>query len=130
MRYAINPLGPLPFPTSNPKFVQFYDYVGNELNSKISTISTELNWKHPENRTVRFDCLLHCFGNHHSLRAAQISSNGLIFCSYIRDGLMTRDGALADEDLVINSVENECDRVIHGLILPVQSGDNFPPKVT
>jgi len=115
LRYAINPIGPLPFPESKPKFVHFFDYILYDYQRQAELIKDKLGWKHPEDKDFRFDCALHCFGNYSSTKLTNISSDGIIYCNYIRNNMMNRAEALEREKNLDEAMIHECKEIIHKL---------------
>jgi hypothetical protein len=107
-RYALQPHTVPPFSETNPIFVHFFDYIPWDSISNIKILESELNWKHPENKVSRFDCLIHPLANYQYLKKYGISHDGINFCNYIRENRMSREEVLAKEQEVIDSVEREC----------------------
>lgn len=103
------------FPEGPPKKIDFYKYIRWDSLRQTELLKRELNWHHPEGKESRFDCLLHCFGDHRFLQSLGISWNGLVLCNFIRAGHITRKEAIEKEKQVINSVEKECQNLIQEL---------------
>jgi 7-cyano-7-deazaguanine synthase in queuosine biosynthesis len=112
MRYVLRPHSIPPFTEENPRFIQFYDYISWNSMQDINVLKQELNWNHPDGRDSRFDCLLHCFANYNFLKMYNISSDGVNFCNFIREGKMTREEALFREENIRNSTKKECLEII------------------
>jgi len=114
LKYAWNPLVTIPFTKKNPAFVIFDQYI-HTTSRQIKILQDELGWEHPPHTTMRFDCLLHCFGNFQSLNSTGISSDGIIYCYYLRNNLISRHEALDKEKDVIDRVSSECKDLLEGL---------------
>jgi len=113
IRYALRPHSIPPFTERNPKFIFFYDYISwNSIKDIENILKDKLDWKHPDGRDIRFDCLLHCLGNYNFLKTYNISSDGVNFCNFIREGKMTREEALVREENIRKSAKMECFEII------------------
>lgn len=112
LTYAIDPTAIFPFPEKDPQFIHFFDYVTWDSVRGIKLLEKELNWKHPKDRLSRFDCLLHCFGNHHLLQLKQITDDGKTYSNFVRENKMHREEALALEDTIRKTVRDECKKII------------------
>jgi hypothetical protein len=98
----------IPFPKEGVERINFFDYVRYELSTKVDTIKDYLGWKSPSDRPHRFDCLLHCFVNHHWLQASGISLDGYNYSTLIRENLMERAKAILLEEIIEERLEDEC----------------------
>lgn len=115
LRYAFHPTKVFPFPADNPKFIHFFDYITWNSAKGVKLLEKELDWKRPEEKFSRFDCLLHCFGNHHHLQLRRITDDGKTYCNFIRENKIYREDALALEESLKGSVKEECECIIKGL---------------
>jgi hypothetical protein len=111
-KYRYQPFGHFPFPESGPKVIHFFDYIEWNSIEKGKFLSEKLEWKSPESHNDRFDCLLHCFGNHHWLQQCGISVDGYTYSTMIRANRMKRDDAILRENAIIAGTENDCMEVI------------------
>ena len=118
LRYAFFPLvRGMPFSKKNPKFIHFFDYICCDPSEQLRLLKSELKWQHPENKDMRFDCLLQCFENHRALQLNRISFKGVVYCNLIRENLIDREDALAKEEYVKDSNCQECKKIIDELNL-------------
>jgi hypothetical protein len=115
LKYAIHPTKVFPFPEKDPQFVHFFDYITWDSVRGVKLLEKELNWKRPEDKLSRFDCLLHCFGNHHHLQLKQITDDGKTYSNFVRENKMDRKEALMLEENIRNTVTGECRKIIEGL---------------
>lgn len=98
----------VPFPKKGPAIVSFFEYVEYDMAAEISALKTNLGWKSPRDRPHRFDCLLHCFLNHHWLQESGISLDGYNYSTMVREDKMKREDALILEKMIENGLNNEC----------------------
>ena len=112
LKYAIRPTAVTPFSIKDVKYVHFFDYIGWNSMKDISVLKNYLKWRHPENQESRFDCALHCFGNYRYLQEKGITSDGVNFCNFIREGKATRKWALKREENLRKTIEKECEKII------------------
>ena len=98
----------IPFPIKGVRTIRFYDYVGYDLTKRVNLIRERLGWKSPSDQPHRFDCILHCFGNHHWLRESGISMDGFTYSRLIREKRMSREDALLSERRIEKILEGEC----------------------
>jgi hypothetical protein len=65
----------------------------------------------------RFDCFLHPLVNLWFLKETAISQDGYIYANLVREGIMSREQALAQEMDIERTVVNECLEFVkeHGL---------------
>ena len=115
IRYRFKPIGGVAFPTQKPRVVHFFDYVEWDSMDKIGFLREELGWRSPGDHEDRFDCQLHCFGNHHWLQASGISVDGFTYSNMIRGNRMKREDAIRRERMVRESVEEDCSKTIKGV---------------
>jgi len=111
-RYALRPIGLLPFSEDNPKFVHFFDYISWNSIRNMKLLEDELQWKRPTNNFFRFDCALHCLVNYAFLKTYGISHDGVNLCNFVREKKMTRGEAMSREQDIQNSVDKECKEII------------------
>jgi hypothetical protein len=117
-RYAFRPsMAPLPFPEPEVRVVHFFDYLRWETMHQQELLGRELGWQAPPARLARFDCLLHPLFNLAFLKETGISHDGYVLANLVRDGLLTREQALAQEREVAGAVVAECLEFVrrHGL---------------
>jgi hypothetical protein len=98
----------VPFPRKRPTRVNFFEYLEYDIADKIKTLEKNLQWKSPSDRPHRFDCLLHCFVNHHWWQESGISLDGYNYSTMIRESLMNREDALLMEEIIENGLNKEC----------------------
>jgi hypothetical protein len=108
IRYRFIPVGSVPFPKKRPRVIRFFDYVEWDSMDKVGFLARELGWKYPGDRKNRFDCLLHCFGNHHWLQECGISVDGFTYSTMIREDRIKREDAILSEREIIERLEQEC----------------------
>jgi hypothetical protein len=110
IRNRFQPMGgSVTFPEQRPKVVHFFDYIEWDTIDKISFLRQKLGWKSPSNQeTNRFDCSLHCFGNHHWLQKCGISVDGFTYSTMIRCNRMKREEAILREKVVRERVQKDC----------------------
>jgi len=111
-RYALRPRYVPPFTDTDPQFVHFFDYVPWDSITGIKVLEDELNWRHPDGRESRFDCLVHCLGNHQHVGAYGISADGANYCNFIREGRMDREAAMRGESAVVGSIDDEVQELL------------------
>jgi hypothetical protein len=102
-------------PGNETKFINIYDYVGWDPLSTASFLEEQIGWKHPSEREGRFDCLVHCLGNHNWLQRCGISSDGVIYSKLVSLNRMSREDAISRENKVKETVEKECQEIIEKL---------------
>jgi hypothetical protein len=115
LRHVLRTDRPLPLPKENPRFVYVYDYISWDAMKSVDTLKAKLEWKHPDDRDVRFDCDIHGLGNYESLRRKGISADGELFCRFVREGKLTREEALRRENKIAETARAECIRLIESL---------------
>jgi hypothetical protein len=108
IRYRFRPMGGVAFPGRNPRVVHFFDYIEWDSLDKVGFLREELGWRSPRDHEDRFDCLLHCFGNHHWLQASGISVDGFTYATMTRENRMKREDAITRERLVADRTETDC----------------------
>jgi hypothetical protein len=101
----------MPFPSKYPQVIHFFDYIHSDPSDQIRLLEREVRWQHPQNRNMRFDCLLGCFENHRAIQLNHISFKGLICCNLVRDNVMDRSDALASEQDIEDANEQDCRKV-------------------
>ncbi|MFX0071643.1 MAG: hypothetical protein ACFFAO_11185 [Candidatus Hermodarchaeota archaeon] len=84
---------PYSFKSGNVTMIRFSSFIEWPENKIVEVLKTEVNWEHPSVQDKRFDCLLHCMGEHACIQKDGISSNAVIYSQMIREGLLTRDDA-------------------------------------
>jgi len=114
LNYVFRPFRNVPFP-EKPRFVHFYDYIVWDTMRGAAILKEELGWTHPPDRSMRFDCDLHWFGNYEYLRQTNLSGDGEVLCRFVREGKMSRDQAVRQEAAICGAVEEECRRILRGL---------------
>jgi len=97
LKFALRPFSIPPFTTENPKFIHFYDYVPWDSMKHVNLMAKEINWKHPAGKDSRFDCTLNCIGNVFFYDSYGISKDGLNYCTFVRQGKMSREDAFNKE---------------------------------
>lgn len=113
MIVALNPRGKIPLLTKNPIFVPFFDYIEPmNLKEDIELLKKEINFEHPQNRKIKFDCKLYSFVNYTCFQLYGITDEGCIYSNYIRKGFMTREEALLKEKEVQRKIVKECKEII------------------
>jgi hypothetical protein len=118
-----------PFTHDSPEVVHFYDYVTWDSIRAAEVLRDELNWKHPEGRPSRFDCLIHSLGNQENLSWHGITADGAVLCKFVREGKMDREAALQAEKMIAESIDAEVEELLEevGLKgykgLPIQQTD-------
>ena len=115
---VVRPFKITPFTTEAPRFVFFYDYVSWDSIAHVDVLKRELNWRHPPDHDIRFDCQLHAFGNFERLRYYGITGDGLALCRYIREGKISREDALRRERRLLETVIPECREIMEDLGVP------------
>jgi 3'-phosphoadenosine 5'-phosphosulfate sulfotransferase (PAPS reductase)/FAD synthetase len=68
-------------PHNETKFINFFEYMEWDVLKIANFLKEHIGWKHPEEREGRFDCLVHCLGNHRCLHEFGISSDGIIYAN-------------------------------------------------
>lgn len=114
LNYVFRPFRNVPFP-SNPRFVHFFDYVVWDTMKDANILKEELGWTHPPERSMRFDCDLHWFGNYEYLKQTKLSADGEVLCRFVREGKMPREQAVRQEQAIRDAVDEECLKVIRDL---------------
>lgn len=112
IRWRFDPMGDVRFPEKNPSVIHFFDYVEWDTINKAGFLRETLGWRSPGDHDDRFDCLLHCFGNHHWLQACGISVDGFTYSNMIRGNRMGREDAILKERIVAESTEQDCLKII------------------
>lgn len=112
LRYRFIPIGTLSLPNKGIRFVRFFDYVEWNQIDKVSFLEEKLGWRCPDNHPHRFDCLLHCFGNHHWLQQSGITLDGFNYSTMIRENCIKRGEAILAERVARESLGKECVGVI------------------
>lgn len=115
LRSRFSPIRGVPFPEQKPRIIYFFDYVEWNSMDKVSFLREALGWKSPGAHDDRFDCLLHCFGNHHWLQACGVSVDGFTYSNMVRGTRMKRDDALRKEKAVVERTEEDCQEVLKRL---------------
>ena len=100
-------------PKNGPQIIHFFDYIDWDPVKDLTILEKELGWKHPPDRTSRFDCCLYCFANHGTFQTDGITADGIIACNLIREGLLSREDALKTEQQRAQIIEKECRDVIN-----------------
>lgn len=108
IRYRFVPIKSVPFPKKGIRVINFYDYIEWDSIDKGSFLKEKLGWKSPGDHAHRFDCLLHCLGNHKWLKECGISTDGFNYSTMIRGNRMKREDALLIERAVEERLEKEC----------------------
>jgi len=117
LKYVISPNREPSLSKQGPQIIHFFDYVDWDPIKDLALLQKELGWRHPPDRTSRFDCTLYCFANHGCLQADGISADGVIACNLIREGLLSRETALKAEEARNRKVLEDCAGVIDQLHL-------------
>jgi hypothetical protein len=109
---VVKPFAVPEFSDENPTFIHFYDYVSWDSIKNVGLLETEVGWKHPVGRDTRFDCTLECISNLWYLKDYGISHVGVNLCNVVREGRMSREGALTREEEVKKTAQAEYDELI------------------
>jgi hypothetical protein len=117
LRYRFYPLGGgVPFPKRQPQVIHFFDYIEWDSIDKLGFLREKLGWRSPSDQeTIRFDCHLHCFGNHQWLQNSGISVDGFTYSTMIRGDRMKRADALHKEKMIAERIEEDCLAVLKEL---------------
>ena len=118
LRYALNPLSTPPLTNENPKFIPLFNYIQWDSIRNTGFLESELGWKHPPGRDSRFDCELHCVNNYNLLRQNGISSDGVSFNNFIREGKLTRQEGMNREAHIEAELETEYQELLVKLDFP------------
>lgn len=119
LRYRFVPFGKIPYmKVAGVEHVFFYNYSDWDMARKIALLEEKTGWKHPKDRMNRFDCLLHCFGNHTWLHETGISLDGVNYATMVRQNKIDRKKALESEESVIRSVDGECEHALASIGMP------------
>jgi hypothetical protein len=97
------------------RFINIYDYIEWDPLKTVSLLEEQIGWKHPSEREGRFDCLVHCMGNHKWLQECGVSSDGMIYSRLVSTNHMSREDAISRENNVKETVEKECLEIIEKL---------------
>jgi len=112
IRFRFLPIGSVPFPNKEIRFINFYDYIQWDLTNNVSILKEKLGWRFPSNHPHRFDCVLHCFANHRWLQASGISQDGFDYSTMIRENRVKRNDAILWERIVRERIEEEYPKTI------------------
>lgn len=100
---------------TQPRFINFWDYMEWDPLKITKVLEEQLGWKHPGAREGRFDCLLHPLVNHAWLQAYGISADGLIYANLVRSNRFSREDAILRENSIKGTAEKDCREVIEKL---------------
>lgn len=75
-------------------YIDFFDYFENRPTEISELVISKLNWKHPEDRTWHFDCIVEDFKQLFYYMAYGYTELDYKFSEMVRYGLITRDIAL------------------------------------
>jgi len=95
--------------------VGFFDYITYDPFRTTEILKKEVDWQSPPNRETRNDCMLHCLGNYSALRLTGITQDGFFFANLVRQGLLTRDEAIAKEEATKKDLEKECQEALKAM---------------
>ena len=110
-----HPLKAAPWPARDPEVIPFFQYVEWAPSKIVRVIREHLDWKSPCYRSARFDCLIHCFVNHHWLSETGVTSDGFLSSIELRNGTKDKDSAIREEEHIKETVEEECWDVVQTL---------------
>jgi len=102
------PFGNVPFPTPTPQVVYYFEYVVWDSLDKVAFLQERLGWRSPADQEQRFDCTLHCLGNHRWIRDTGISMDGYTYSTMIREGRAAREDVIRKERLIQSKLREEC----------------------
>jgi len=125
LKYRFRPRCGVPFPKKKIRMIRFFDYIERDVPAMTNFLKVQLGWQSPPNQEIKFDCLIHCFVNHHWLQACGISSGGVIYSKMIRENQISREDALSKEKTIKDNIEKKCLGVIEELGLI----DYIMPKI-
>jgi len=111
-RQRFLPFGSVPFPAGRPQIVRFFEYVAWDSLDKIAFLQERLGWRSPADQEQRFDCALHCLGNHKWIQDSGISNDGYTYSTMIREGRIGREDVLRKEALIYDRLQEECGKVL------------------
>lgn len=82
------------------KEIHFYDYIEWDRTKIKQIIMENLDWQKPAEKASswRFDCKLHSFSNYICKRTLGFSADLDGYCNMVRDGKMTREEAMRQEE--------------------------------
>jgi glucosamine--fructose-6-phosphate aminotransferase (isomerizing) len=115
IRWRFRPMSGVVFPEQKPRIIYFFDYVEWDSMDKVGFLREELGWRSPGDRDDRFDCSLHCFGNHHWLQACGVSVDGFTYSNMIRGNRMQREDGIMKERTVAERIEEDCLKTLERL---------------
>jgi hypothetical protein len=112
----------------NSKKVQsvgFFDYISYDPFRTLEILKEEVGWQAPPHRETRNDCLLHCFGNYTALGLTGITRDGFYLANLVRQGLLTRDEAIAKEEATKKHLKEECREALEAMGLSNNMADKI-----
>lgn len=101
-------MAPIAFPEDELQVLHFFDYIPWETMNKKELLEKELGWKAAGDQISRFDCYLHPLDNLGFLKQLGISKDGIIYANLVREGIMTREQALAQEFNIQKTICQDC----------------------
>ncbi|MBN1932420.1 MAG: hypothetical protein JW786_12520 [Desulfobacterales bacterium] len=102
-----------------PQSIGVYDYIYKPYNEIMEIIQDEVGWKRPEDTHEHFDCLLHSIPFYRdTLKIGGITPRTFHNCGLIRQGLMSREEALRNDEEYFrshNQKPDELEILLHDL---------------
>ncbi len=112
---VLNPYSFMRFPESDTTIIHYFDYSSWEPGENTALLVEKLGCRHPPGRDSRFDCLPYAFVEHRNLKLTGIGNSGVIDCSLVRAGKMTKDEALEREGATRERVVDERQALVDDL---------------
>ena len=114
------PLFQVPFHNQQAQVIYFFNYIDYNPLHQINVLREELGWIAPSGKEARIDCRLHCLQNQAFLSRNNISVDGFNMANLIRADLMDRDEALRRENIIKESVVDDCVEILRYLKFPIR----------
>lgn len=86
------------------EYIDFFDYLENKPNEIRETAISKLDWKHPDNQTWHFDCVVENFKQLFYYLAYGYTELDYKYSEMVRYGLLTRDDAIRQLNLQIENM--------------------------
>ena len=107
----LNPYLQVSFDKKGVKILYFFDYIPYNPYQMIETLKNEIGWEAPVNKEAKMDCKLHPLVNYKYWKETGITADGFVLSTLVRNGLLSRDGALAKEDTIRRDLKSECEKI-------------------
>ncbi|SHJ91643.1 tRNA(Ile)-lysidine synthase TilS/MesJ [Clostridium cavendishii DSM 21758] len=102
--------------SANIDYINFFDYLENDIKRIKSIVTSKLDWKHPKNSDWHFDCIIEKFKNYFYLIEYGYSEVDFKYSEMVRYGLLSRDEAISllkeDNEKMLNSFNDLVDTLV------------------